>query len=196
LAKCCRAVSAPASTACWSSPLLAVFVAGLMVGRTPEFLGKKIEGREMKYAMLAVLILPLAILGFTRCLRHAALRGGLASAPPARMGFGDPLCLYVGGRQQRLGLRRPDGQHPWYNTTLGIAMLLGRFAYVVPVLAIAGSLAAKVKVPPSPAPSPPMAALRRPARRHHPHPGRPAILPGTRPRPHRRAFRDAGRQTF
>jgi hypothetical protein len=60
-------------------------------------------------------------------------------------------------RQQRLGLRRPDGQHAWYNTTLGIAMLLGRFAYVVPVLAMAGSLAAKKKVPPPrPAPSRPM----------------------------------------
>jgi K+-transporting ATPase ATPase A chain len=110
--------------------MLAVFIAGLMVGRTPEYLGKKIEAREMKLAMLASSVLPLAILGFTAARRRAAGVGleGLGSTP-ARTAVRDPLRLHVGGRQQRLGLRRPHGQHAWYNTTQGIAMLLGRFAY-------------------------------------------------------------------
>ena len=91
--------------------MLAVFVAGLMVGRTPEFLGKKIEAREMKFAMLAVLILPLAILGFTAV--SAMLPVAVASVGTAGPhGLSEILYAYhLGGGQQRLGLRRPDGQH-------------------------------------------------------------------------------------
>ncbi|SSC67981.1 potassium-transporting ATPase subunit KdpA [Ciceribacter selenitireducens] len=129
--------------------LLSVFVAGLMVGRTPEFLGKKIEGREMKYAMLAVLILPLAILGFTAV--SAMLPFAVASVGTAGPhGLSEILYAYTsaaGNNGSAFG--GLTGNTPWYNTTLGIAMLLGRFAYVVPVMAIAGSLAAKVKSPAS-----------------------------------------------
>ncbi|MFN7090459.1 MAG: potassium-transporting ATPase subunit KdpA [Allorhizobium sp.] len=129
--------------------ILSVFVAGLMVGRTPEFLGKKIEGREMKFAMLAVLILPLVILGFTSVsamLPFAAASVGTAGPH----GLSEILYAYssaAGNNGSAFG--GLSGNTPWYNTTLGIAMLLGRFAYVVPVMAIAGSLAAKVKSPAS-----------------------------------------------
>ena len=129
--------------------LLAVFVAGLMVGRTPEFLGKKIEGREMKFAMLAVLILPLVILGFAAV--SATLPFAVASVGTAGPhGLSEILYAYTsatGNNGSAFG--GLSGNTPWYNTTLGIAMLLGRFAYVVPVMAIAGSLAAKVKSPAS-----------------------------------------------
>jgi K+-transporting ATPase ATPase A chain len=129
--------------------ILSVFVAGLMVGRTPEFLGKKIEGREMKFAMLAVLILPLVILGFTAV--SAMLPFAVASVGTAGPhGLSEILYAYTsaaGNNGSAFG--GLTGNTPWYNTTLGIAMLLGRFAYVVPVMAIAGSLAAKVKSPAS-----------------------------------------------
>lgn len=126
--------------------VLAVFVAGLMVGRTPEFLGKKIESREMKYAMLAVLILPLAILGFTAV--SAILPFAVASiSTPGPHGLSEILYAYTsatGNNGSAFG--GLSANTPWYNTTLGISMLLGRFAYAVPVLAIAGSLAAKTRV--------------------------------------------------
>jgi K+-transporting ATPase ATPase A chain len=129
--------------------VLSVFVAGLMVGRTPEFLGKKIEGREMKFAMLAVLILPLVILGFTAV--SAMLPFAVASVGTSGPhGLSEILYAYTsaaGNNGSAFG--GLTGNTPWYNTTLGIAMLLGRFAYVVPVMAIAGSLAAKVKSPAS-----------------------------------------------
>lgn len=129
--------------------ILSVFVAGLMVGRTPEFLGKKIEGREMKFAMLAVLILPLVILGFTAV--SAMLPFAVASTGTAGPhGLSEILYAYTsaaGNNGSAFG--GLTGNTVWYNTTLGIAMLLGRFAYVVPVMAIAGSLAAKVKSPAS-----------------------------------------------
>ncbi|MBW8318096.1 MAG: potassium-transporting ATPase subunit KdpA [Rhizobium sp.] len=129
--------------------LLSVFVAGLMVGRTPEFLGKKIEGREMKYAMLAVLILPLAILGFTAV--SAMLPFAVASiGTSGPHGLSEILYAYTsatGNNGSAFG--GLTGNTPWYNTTLGLAMLLGRFAYAIPVMAIAGSLAAKVKSPAS-----------------------------------------------
>ncbi len=125
--------------------ILTVFIAGLMVGRTPEYLGKKIEVREMKLAMLAVLILPLAILGFTAVsvMMPKALES-LANAGPH--GLSEVLYAYSSAAGNNgsafAGL---NANTPWYNTTLAIAMLLGRFAYVIPVMAIAGSLAAKKK---------------------------------------------------
>ncbi len=129
--------------------ILTVFIAGLMVGRTPEFLGKKIEIREMKFAMLAVLILPLANLSFTAI--SAILPMALASlANAGPHGLTEMLYAYssaVGNNGSAFaGL---NANTPWYNTTLGITMLAGRFGYVVPVMAIAGSLAAKIKVPES-----------------------------------------------
>ena len=126
--------------------ILAVFVAGLMVGRTPEFLGKKIEGREMKFAMLAVLILPLTILGFT-AISAVAEFGTSSILTPGPHGLSEILYAYTsaaGNNGSAFG--GLTANTPWYNTTLGIAMLLGRFAYLVPVLAIAGSLVAKPRV--------------------------------------------------
>ncbi|MBM3553276.1 MAG: potassium-transporting ATPase subunit KdpA [Alphaproteobacteria bacterium] len=125
--------------------IIAVFVAGLMVGRTPEYLGKKIETREMKLAMLAVLIYPLSVLGFTAV--SVMLETGLASLNNAGPhGLSEILYAFASTTDNNgsafAGL---NGNTPWYNTTLGVAMLLGRFAFVIPVLAIAGSFAAKKK---------------------------------------------------
>ena len=129
--------------------ILTVFVAGLMVGRTPELLGKKIESREMKYAMLAVLILPLAILGFTAV--SAMLPFAVKSVSTGGShGLSEILYAYTsaaGNNGSAFG--GLTANTPWYNTTLGIAMLLGRFGYAVPVLAIAGSLVGKTRVPAS-----------------------------------------------
>jgi K+-transporting ATPase ATPase A chain len=129
--------------------IIAVFVAGLMVGRTPEYLGKKIETREMKLAMLAVLIYPLVVLGFSGAsvLLQTALDSLNNSGPH---GLSEILYAYASANANNgsafAGL---NGNTLWFNSTLGIAMLLGRFAYVVPVLALAGSLAAKKKIPAS-----------------------------------------------
>jgi K+-transporting ATPase ATPase A chain len=129
--------------------LLAVFVAGLMVGRTPEYLGKKVEAREIKFAMLAVLILPITILGFTSvaAVLPSALAGLLNHGPH---GLSEMLYAYTSAAGNNgsafAGL---TANAPWWNTSLGIAMLLGRFAYIVPVMAIAGSIAAKPKLAPT-----------------------------------------------
>jgi K+-transporting ATPase ATPase A chain len=129
--------------------IIAVFVAGLMVGRTPEYLGKKIEAREMKLAMLAVLIYPLIVLGFSGAsvLLQTAL-DSLNNAGPH--GLSEILYAFASANANNgsafAGL---NGATLWFNSTLGIAMLLGRFAYVIPVLALAGALAAKKKVPAS-----------------------------------------------
>ena len=129
--------------------ILSVFVAGLMVGRTPEFLGKKIEGREMKFAMLAVLILPMLILGFTAV--SAMLPFAVASiGTPGPHGLSEILYAYTSAAGNNgSAMAGLNGNTAWYNTTLGICMLLGRFGYVVPVMAMAGSLAAKQRVPAS-----------------------------------------------
>ncbi|MCW1842688.1 potassium-transporting ATPase subunit KdpA [Prosthecomicrobium hirschii] len=127
--------------------VLAVFVAGLMVGRTPEYLGKRIEAREIKLAMLAVLILPLAILGFSAA--AALLPDALASlANAGPHGLTEILYAYSSAAGNNgsafAGL---NANTAWFNTTLGIAMLAGRFAYVIPVLAMAGSLVGKTRAP-------------------------------------------------
>ena len=129
--------------------ILSVFVAGLMVGRTPEFLGKKIEAREIRFAVLAVLILPLAILGFTAI--SAILPQAIASLNnDGPHGLSELLYAYSSAAGNNgsafAGL---NANTPWFNVTLGIAMVLGRFGYIVPVMAIAGSLASKTRVEPS-----------------------------------------------
>ncbi|HSU99392.1 MAG TPA: potassium-transporting ATPase subunit KdpA [Roseiarcus sp.] len=129
--------------------IIAVFVAGLMVGRTPEYLGKKIETREMKLAMLAVLIYPLVVLGFSGAsvLLKTALDSLNNSGPH---GLSEILYAYAStSANNGSAFAGLNGNTAWFNTTLGIAMLLGRFAFVVPVLALAGSLAAKKKIPAS-----------------------------------------------
>ncbi|MEJ7927308.1 potassium-transporting ATPase subunit KdpA [Sphingobium sp. AN641] len=127
--------------------LLAVFIAGLMVGRTPEYVGKKIEAREVKLAVLAIAVLPLCILGFTAL--SAVMPAGLA-APLNKgpHGFTEILYAYASGTGNNgsafAGLTAGT---PFYNGLLSIAMWTGRFFMIVPALAIAGSLAAKKYTP-------------------------------------------------
>jgi K+-transporting ATPase ATPase A chain len=129
--------------------VIAVFVAGLMVGRTPEYLGKKIEAREVKYAVLSTLILPASILGFAAvaAILPAALKTVSTSGPH---GLTEILYAYssaVGNNGSAFaGI---NANTPWWDTTLALAMSLGRFAYAVPVLAIAGAVAAKPKLQPT-----------------------------------------------
>ncbi|MEO8558786.1 MAG: potassium-transporting ATPase subunit KdpA [Rhodospirillales bacterium] len=129
--------------------ILAIFIAGLMVGRTPEYVGKKIEAKEVKLTMLAILVLPLSILGLT------ALASVLPSATDSLAnhgphGFSELLYAYTSGTGNNgsafAGL---NANTPFFNMTIGLAMLIGRFLMIVPMLAIAGSLAAKKVVPPS-----------------------------------------------
>ncbi len=129
--------------------IVAVFVAGLMVGRTPEYLGKKIESKEVKMSMLAILILPLSILGFTSlAVVLPAGTGALANAGPH--GFSEALYAFTSATGNNgsafAGL---SANVPFWNTTLAIAMLIGRFLFVIPLLAAAGSLAGKKIVPAS-----------------------------------------------
>lgn len=129
--------------------ILAVFVAGLMVGRTPEYVGKKIEAREVKLAVLAIAILPLTILGMTAvaAVVEPGLAGPLNKGPH---GFSEILYAFtsaVGNNGSAFaGL---TANTPFYNAMLGVAMWLGRFFVIVPMLAIAGSLAAKKVTPAS-----------------------------------------------
>ena len=129
--------------------VIAIFVAGLMVGRTPEYLGKKIEAKEVKMAMLAVLCLPLAMLGFAAV--AVALPTGVGSiANAGPHGFSEILYAYTSAAANNgSAFGGLSGNTPWYNVTLGIAMLMGRFLVIVPALAIAGSIAAKKTVPAS-----------------------------------------------
>ncbi|WP_331373151.1 potassium-transporting ATPase subunit KdpA [Sinorhizobium chiapasense] len=129
--------------------VLAVFVAGLMVGRTPEYLGKKIEAKEVKMAVLAVLCLPAAMLIFTAI--AAVLPTGVASiGNPGPHGFSEILYAYTSGAANNgSAFGGLTGNTPWYNITIGIAMLMGRFLVIIPALAIAGSLVAKKTVPAS-----------------------------------------------
>ena len=129
--------------------IIAVFVAGLMVGRTPEYLGKKIEAKEVKMCMLAILILPLSILGFTALAVLLPVGTG-ATSNAGPHGFSEILYAYTSTTANNgsafAGL---SANVPFWNITLGIAMLVGRFLFVLPLLAVAGSLAAKKIVPTS-----------------------------------------------
>ncbi|MFD1626305.1 potassium-transporting ATPase subunit KdpA [Azospirillum griseum] len=129
--------------------IIALFIAGLMVGRTPEYLGKKLEGKEVKMTMLAVLCLPVMMLGWTAV--AVVLDTGTASmANAGPHGFSEALYANVSAAANNgsafAGL---SGNTLWYNLTLGIGMLVGRFFVIVPMLAIAGSLAAKTRAPAS-----------------------------------------------
>ena len=127
--------------------VIAMFIAGLMVGRTPEYVGKKIEAKEVKMAMLAILCLPLSILGFTAF--ASVLPFAVSSiANPGPHGFSEILYAYSSGTANNgSAFGGLTGNTLWYNTTIGVAMLMGRFLVIVPALAIAGSLAAKKTVP-------------------------------------------------
>ncbi|MCB5204015.1 potassium-transporting ATPase subunit KdpA [Neorhizobium sp. T786] len=129
--------------------IIAIFVAGLMVGRTPEYLGKKIEAKEMKMAVLAILCLPLAMLGFTAI--ATVLPSAVSSIGTAGPhGFSEILYAYTSAAANNgSAFGGLSANTPWFNTTLGLGMLMGRFLVIVPALAIAGSLIGKKRVPTS-----------------------------------------------
>ena len=130
--------------------ILAVFIAGLMVGRTPEYLGKKIESYDVKMAMLYVLIFPLSILGFTAVALMMPNLGLASLANGGPHGLSEILYAYTSatGNNGSAFAGLSANTH-WYNLSLAAAMLIGRFLMIVPMLAIAGSLAKKKLVPPS-----------------------------------------------
>jgi K+-transporting ATPase ATPase A chain len=140
--------------------ILAVFIAGLMVGRTPEYLGKKIEGKEVKMAMLALLACAASILVFTAVSSaiHFPKDGywNPPGAATANMNNGGPhglaeiLYAYSSGTGNNgSAFAGINVNTPWYNLTIGLAMLIGRFLIIIPMLAVAGSLAAKKYIPPT-----------------------------------------------
>src|SRR6267142_2554058 len=127
--------------------ILAVFIAGLMVGRTPEYLGKKIEAKEVQMSMLAILVLAASILGFAALasVHPAGLAGPLNKGPH---GFSEILYAFTSATGNNgsafAGL---SANTFFYNLTLGLAMLIGRFLMIIPIMAVAGSLVAKKVVP-------------------------------------------------
>ncbi len=129
--------------------IVAVFIAGLMVGRTPEYLGKKIEAKEVKMAMLAILILPLTMLALT-AISVVAPFGVSSMANAGPHGFSEALYLFTSSAANNgSAFAGITGNTLWYNTTGGIAMLIGRYFVIVPMMAVAGSLVAKKIVPAS-----------------------------------------------
>jgi K+-transporting ATPase ATPase A chain len=128
--------------------IIAVFVAGLMVGRTPEYLGKKIEAREMKLCMLASLILAASILGFAgvAIVLPLAMKTVSASGPH---GLSEVLYAYTSATGNNGSAFAGLGANTYWNVTMGLAMMFGRFGYAVPVLAMAGGLVAKPKLEPT-----------------------------------------------
>jgi K+-transporting ATPase ATPase A chain len=130
--------------------ILSVFIAGLMVGRTPEYVGKKIEAREMKLSVIAIVIPPLAILGLAAIATvvPAGLAGPLAKGPH---GFSEILYAFTSAAANNgSAFGGLSGNTPFYNSLLALAMFVGRFGVLLPVLAIAGGLAAKRTIPSGP----------------------------------------------
>ena len=127
--------------------ILAVFIAGLMIGRTPEYLGKKIEVHEMKLTSIAILVTPILVLAGTAiAVMAGAGRAGIAN--PGPHGFSEILyALSSAANNNGSAFAGLSANTPFYNTLLGIAMWLGRFGVIVPVLAIAGALASKKRLP-------------------------------------------------
>jgi K+-transporting ATPase ATPase A chain len=127
--------------------ILSVFIAGLMVGRTPEYLGKKIEAYDVKMAMLVILIFPLVILVFTAIsVLYSFGTSAMANAGPH--GFSEVLYAFTSAvANNGSAFGGLSGNTPWYNTSLGIAMLLGRYMMILPMLAIAGNLGGKKQSP-------------------------------------------------
>jgi K+-transporting ATPase ATPase A chain len=129
--------------------VIAVFIAGLMVGRTPEYLGKKIEAYDVKMAMLYALIFPLIILTFAAI--FVLLPVGLATLNNAGPhGFSEILYAFTSGAGNNGSAFAGLGSNWWWNVAMGWDMLIGRFLMMIPVLALAGNLAMKKSVPPSP----------------------------------------------
>jgi K+-transporting ATPase ATPase A chain len=129
--------------------VLAVFIAGLMVGRTPEYLGKKIEAYDVKMAMLAVLILTFTILGFS-ALAVVKPFGTAGISNPGPHGLSQILYAYVSSTGNNgSAFAGISANTMWYNTSTAVAQLLGRFFMIIPIMAIAGNLATKKIVPES-----------------------------------------------
>jgi len=130
--------------------ILSVFIAGLMVGRTPEYLGKKIQAFEVQMAMLTVLIFSLIILGFTGISSVSPSFGTASIFNPGPHGLSEILYAYSSASANNgSAFGGISVNTKWYNTTLGLAMLFGRYFMIIPPLAIAGSLSRKKHVPPS-----------------------------------------------
>jgi len=127
--------------------ILAVFIAGLMIGRTPEYLGKKIEAHEMKLTSIAILVTPIVVLvGTAIAVMAGAGRAGIAN--PGAHGFSEILYAFTSaGNNNGSAFAGLSANTPFYNWMLGLTMWLGRFGVIVPVLAIAGALAAKQRLP-------------------------------------------------
>jgi K+-transporting ATPase ATPase A chain len=128
--------------------IIAVFVAGLMVGRTPEYIGKKLEAREVKMSIIAILILPLSILGFT-ALATVVPQGVATLSNAGPHGFSEILYAYTSATGNNGSAFAGLGANMFWQVTMAIAMFMGRFLFIVPMLAVAGSLGAKKIVPPS-----------------------------------------------
>jgi K+-transporting ATPase ATPase A chain len=130
--------------------VLSVFIAGLMVGRTPEYLGKKIESYDVKMAMLVTLVFPLVILVFAAISVVAPSFGTSQIANPGPHGLSEILYAFTeGAGNNGSAFAGISANTLWYNTTIGVTMLIGRFMMIIPMLAIAGNLARKKIVPPS-----------------------------------------------
>jgi K+-transporting ATPase ATPase A chain len=138
--------------------IVAVFIGGLMVGRTPEYVGKKIEQKEVKMAIIAILATSLCILGFTAITSVVPFAKGGYWNPPgagtantnnnAAHGFSEMLYAYTSGAGNNgSAFAGINANTPWYNLTMGIDMLIARFLFIIPALAIAGSLASKKLIP-------------------------------------------------
>ena len=130
--------------------VLSVFIAGLMVGRTPEYLGKKIESYDVKMSMLYALIFPLIILTFTAVFVLLPKVGLSALTNPGPHGFSEILYAFTSGAGNNGSAFAGLSANWWYNVAMGWDMLIGRFLMMIPVLALAGNLAQKKSVPPSP----------------------------------------------
>jgi K+-transporting ATPase ATPase A chain len=127
--------------------ILAVFIAGLMIGRTPEYLGKKIEVHEMKLTSIAILVTPILVLAGT-AVAVIADAGKAGIANPGAHGFSEILyALTSAANNNGSAFAGLSANTPFYNALLAVAMWFGRFAVIVPVLAIAGALAAKKRLP-------------------------------------------------
>jgi K+-transporting ATPase ATPase A chain len=130
--------------------ILSVFIAGLMVGRTPEYLGKKIQSFEVQMAMLTVLIFSLVILTFTAMSSASPGFGTSSILNPGPHGLSEILYAFSSSAANNgSAFGGITVNTPWYNTTLGLTMLLGRFFMIIPPLAIAGSLGRKKQIPAS-----------------------------------------------
>jgi hypothetical protein len=171
--------------------ILAVFIAGLMVGRTPEYLGKKIQAFEVQMAMLTVLIFSLLILTFTAISSVSPEFGTSSVYNPGPHGLSEMLYAYSSAAANNgSAFGGISVNTKWYNTTLGLTMLFGRFFMIIPPLAIAGSLSRKKLIPRRPARSRSPRRSSPAAGRRHSHRRRAHVLSRVEPRADRRALHD------